>query len=433
MITPAFDFGNHPGPVTLVRGRATARISGEQVQGQAEIVLRSLPRRGMEVQARFTDLTDDQKFGLSFADEDEALSFNDLDVPGFRLAVNSDGAALVLRWCPSRQPIELPVETDVQIQRVVFHLFGLPALHRLNGHQLPLENDLWVVTLHQVENVEEAEKQYQTDGIGRLTHVGGILRKGGSSFSVEDAAEQLAQLRHFLAFVRGTWCDPVCAVGFDAAGSRVWESLSAPTNPSAAISSWFAYLHPEQMQHLYPLFTSRWTSSPEWQSCLREVIYWYVNANTAGGVPGIDVSILLSQAALERLAHQFAVVDRRMISAETFKSSQLRASDKLRLLLSSVGIPIDIPSETRKVAEHAKKFKWVDGPHAFADIRNTLVHPDAKGRDQQLECIPDGWKLGLWYLELALLAVCGYKGTYGNRLRRDVDGQVEPTPWTKRD
>lgn len=235
-----------------------------------------------------------------------------------------------------------------------------------------------------------------------------------------------------MTFVRGTWCDPVCATGFDSTGTSVWKAISAPRSVSHAVHSWFDSVHPEQITELFPLFLNRWQSSDDWESCLQEVIYWYANANnTAGGVPSIDVSILLSQAALERLSYQFAVIDRRLISAEGFKSPQLRASDKLRLLLSSLKIPIDIPSSVQKIQKHTADTKWSDGPHAYSDIRNALVHPDPKERTTKFECIQDGWKFGLWYLELALLAVCNYNGSYGNRLTRERYGEVESVPWAE--
>jgi hypothetical protein len=54
---------------------------------------------------------------------------------------------------------------------------------------------------------------------------------------------------------------------------------------------------------------------------------------------------------------------------------------------------------------------WIDAPDAVTEIRNSLVHPEHKRRSQLERAYYDGWKLGLWYLELAILAICGYSGT----------------------
>lgn len=40
----------------------------------------------------------------------------------------------------------------------------------------------------------------------------------------------------------------------------------------------------------------------------------------------------------------------------------------------------------------------------------------------------DTWNLGLWYLELSLLKLCGYSETYYNRIKRGWVGGVEEVP-----
>lgn len=42
----------------------------------------------------------------------------------------------------------------------------------------------------------------------------------------------------------------------------------------------------------------------------------------------------------------------------------------------------------------------------------------------------EAWNLGLWYLEMGILAVCGYSGTYGNRLKQRWIGQSENVAWS---
>ena len=49
-----------------------------------------------------------------------------------------------------------------------------------------------------------------------------------------------------------------------------------------------------------------------------------------------------------------------------------------------------------------------DGPPALTEIRNNIVHPQKKGRDSLYAQFPksreDACRLGLWYVEVALLA-----------------------------
>jgi hypothetical protein len=99
------------------------------------------------------------------------------------------------------------------------------------------------------------------------------------------------------------------------------------------------------------------------------------------------------------------------------------------LLFSSLNIPIDIPASLPKMQSFAKQFNWIDAPQAITEIRNSLVHPEHKRRDKFGEVFYPAWDLGQWYLELALLRICDYSGTYGNRLVERWVGEIEPVPW----
>jgi hypothetical protein len=85
--------------------------------------------------------------------------------------------------------------------------------------------------------------------------------------------------------------------------------------------------------------------------------------------------------------------------------------------------------ETPELAKLAKDFNWLDAPHALTEIRNSLVHPEHKRRGQLDSAYYEAWNFGLWYLTMGLLAVCEYSGTYGNRLKKRIVGQVEEVPW----
>ena len=160
------------------------------------------------------------------------------------------------------------------------------------------------------------------------------------------------------------------------------------------------------------------------------MIYWYLSSNcsTLGRGIGIDAGIILTQAAIERFSFEYAVRYKRLIEAEGFK--KLKASDKFRLLFSSLDIPIEIPSSLPEFQKLANQFNWLDAPQAITEVRNTLVHPENKRRGQFGKVLFSVWNLSQWYLELALLRICEYSGTYGNRLilQRWI-GNVEPVPW----
>ena len=166
----------------------------------------------------------------------------------------------------------------------------------------------------------------------------------------------------------------------------------------------------------------------DWRKTLCEVLYWYLNANSPPR--GLEAGIILTQAAIERLSYEFTVKDRCLVSVDRFKKH--RASDKFRLLFSSLKIPLDIPAEASELQNSAhgwKKEKWLDAPHALTEIRNSLVHPEHKRSDWSSSTSYEAWNLGLWYLEMGILSICGYKGTYGDRRKQRTIGQVKTVPW----
>jgi hypothetical protein len=65
----------------------------------------------------------------------------------------------------------------------------------------------------------------------------------------------------------------------------------------------------------------------------------------------------------------------------------------------------------------------------MAAIRNTITHPTpanrAKYSSHTNQARYEAWQIGLWYLELCILRVFGYQGTYRNR----CTGKVEQVPW----
>ncbi len=190
-----------------------------------------------------------------------------------------------------------------------------------------------------------------------------------NAFSAADAQEFLGTLGLFLSFVKGTRCDPICAVGLDSDGTRVWESWSSPREPAHGVQSWFDEMTSAQMTDLFPRFAKQRTQK-DWHRALRESIYWYLNANNS--FRGIDAGIILSQAAIERLSYEYVVEDKKLLSANGFKD--LRSSDKFRLLFSSLELPLGIPHTTTRLTTSSTKEHWVDAPHALTEIRNSVVH-----------------------------------------------------------
>jgi hypothetical protein len=140
----------------------------------------------------------------------------------------------------------------------------------------------------------------------------------------------------------------------------------------------------------------------------------------------VDGGIVLLQAALELLSWRVFVGERKALSQEGFR--RLRADDQLRLLIETCRIPAGVPAGLGELASKAKGMSWTDGPKALAEIRNSLVHPT----NQKDLPYYDTWRLAQWYVELALLKMCAFKGDYSNRTNAERwAGKVECVPWAR--
>ena len=440
-IEPAFDFNTNESSMLIHQCQAKLCIDKSTYIGDCEVRLELVPRANIYLYGYFQGVPAKDAGKVSIGKtEISSFSIYSCQIEGFLLSSSGDtnSQEFNLKLCPRSEPIDVVGDQSTQISFLIFHLFNFVDLFgtRRSTQQsksqmhaiehVDLVCDEWNVELKSLLSTRENMKALKEEGGYRLTHIGGLKKVNGSLFTGKDAQGCLSALRFFLSFAKGGWCEPICAVGFDASDNRIWESWSSPSEPWHTPLSWFDPHNGSQLTTLFPGFMKRWEND-DWRVALREVIYWYLNANFSSR--GIDAGIILTQAAIERLSYEYAVKDKRLLTVNGFKD--LWASDKFRLLFSSLGIKLEIPGETPEIEKLAKKFEWLDAPHALTEIRNSLVHPEHKKRGQLDSVYHEAWNLGLWYLEMGLLAICDYSGTYGNRLKKRWVGQVENVPWTK--
>ena len=442
-LEPVFDFDACESSVLLNQGQAEIRIDGNIYTGDGEVRLDLLPRGRLHFYGRFQGLPlDDALMPITGQKKISSFSINGCQVQGF--AVNIGGGEtsqeMTVKWCASTEPVVGLGDESTQMIRVVFHLFNFTdligtqrSMEQIGTSMNAIEHvdlacDGWKVELKSLLSTRDNIKALKAEGGYCLTHVGSLEKADSTPFSGKDADDHLKALRFFLSFAKGGWCEPICVVGYDASVNRTWECWSSPKEPWHTPPSWFDPHNSSQMVVLFPGFMTRWANE-DWRKALHEVIYWYLNANHSSR--GIDAGIILAQAAIERLSYEFVVKDRRLLTANGFKD--LWASDKFRLLFSSLGIPLDIPVETPELQSLATKsqMNWLDATHALTEIRNSLVHPEHKRHGQFVRGYYEAWNLSLWYLEMSILAICGYSGTYGNRLKQRWVGEVEDVPWKK--
>src|SRR4029077_16468527 len=92
--------------------------------------------------------------------------------------------------------------------------------------------------------------------------------------------------------------------------------------------------------------------------------------------------------------------------------------------------PIAIPKRLEQLILLKNRNSWTDGPKTLIEMRHRVAHPQVTSPRLSVPARVEGWLLMTWYIELVILALIGYDGTYRNRLRREMwVGQVDPVPW----
>jgi hypothetical protein len=285
----------------------------------------------------------------------------------------------------------------------------------------------WIVDFSPV--TDETLQYYPSvqDGKYFFTHHICMRKSGDRSFSCSEAHTKLHELCTFLSFCHGHWVSTALTYGFDEQGNVAMEEWGTrQVSRWSEGSNWLDRHHGKCILELFSKFMKLMAASADWKAAIQHVVYWYVRADT--NLIGPDGACVLLQAALERLAWHVLVRERQLLSEKRF--SNLPAADQLRLLLTTLSIPLALPPGLVELRQSAKGRNWPDGPQAFVEIRNRIVHPPK--RTQQAKGLPyyDAYRLAKWYLELAVLSACGYMGVYSNRTREHGwVGEVEPVPW----
>jgi hypothetical protein len=442
---PVFDFESNRQSILLRTDQAKLRSTNGTFPCYSEARLDLLMSPRIYFHLTSIDDRDDRDniwrgLNLIFGDRTSTLCVDNKPTEGFIVSCNSNGGKFFAKWSPQQTPLTVIGEDNTLINNVVFHIFNFPdfiwqsvIIPYKNGETsicwLELGNEMWNVCIKSLPTTHDNIKLLSNEGGYLLTHIGQLRKVNHEPIKGKEAFEFLHCLTFFLSFVCGTWVNPVCPVGFSVDGEKQWEQWSSPR------SDWkkptFTWSHEQgftQMESLFPVFQKKWTSD-QWGKTLQETIYWYLRANNIS--QGIDTGIILAQTAIERLAYEYAVNDKRSISSSGFQ--KLTASDKYRILFSTLGIPLDIPQtmpELQKLANQLQP-KWEDAPQALTEIRNSLVHPIHKHRDKFNDNVYfETWKLSLWYLELGILAVCGYNDVYCSRIQNTPFARLDKVPWS---
>lgn len=297
--------------------------------------------------------------------------------------------------------------------------------------RISLCSDQWRIDVDRAPDSNKRLERLKDSGGFAWTASAAIRRSGNATFSTEDCHRVLETLFFYLSFAAGRWTGMCLPVAYDSADVVIWDDwMCQQTTPYRNAISWAARDRPECFEQPYSRFCELYADS-YWREVLVTAIHWYIEANNQAGK--IEGSIALTQTALELLAATILVEQEKWISHGAY--DKLPASDRLRLLLKWAGIPAGIPTELNELVTLAndKQNRWVDGAHAFVEIRNSIIHPTKKNRERFRQhstgARVDAWLLGLWMVELVLLRLFGYRGLYVRRTALGASNGLERVPW----
>ena len=336
-----------------------------------------------------------------------------------------------LQLVPKLEPVLIHKASPVRSVKFAIPNFGhfisqRPG-HRAIRNHIDLPGGGWSFHIGLLGELELGDLSAAESYSFTFTHSGTLTRDDGLDFTPLEARHALAAIGDFLTFCRGRLISPALVEGFDAEGHKVMQEWgSGRIEPYTECATWLDRNQAQEMAYVFPGFLKR-TLDPEWREVLRECIYWYSRTNTAAA--GVDGALVLIQAALESLAWRLLVQHHKVLSAHGFE--KLPAADHLRLLMDRCSIPLTIPEGLEALHRAAAK-TWSDGPEAVVEIRNRVVHPPKKASGSSNKkgsgVYWDAWRLGAWYLELAILRLVGFNGKYANRTNKHL-GSVEAVPW----
>ena len=415
-------------------------------------VIIPLDSRSIEVPVTLNlELSPIPRFSLNFEFENsDAAAMNELNrkrevrvyldnghsidtIVGDRLFLGGGKISNVL--IPKSEPITVR-DDRVSLARCKFVLLNFPSMWGnkdirrypdpsntafwLSYERIQLEANPWLIDIFAVDSLMSVHHGLVRRGGSAITHTGTITRIDKHEFGQDDLGELLKALHLFLSFARGSYCGLTLISGHNSNRKRVWEQWGTfKVEPWRRTLSTWVDIGSSHM--LSPVFAGLWKllNHREHGGTITQVINWYLRSNESSEP---EVSIVLTQAALERLA-AYTVGP---------KPQDTKEGDWIAQSLKGMGIDANLPPSCPNIQRLQNSFKWSHGPHALVAIRNDLVHPRNKVGSIKGNALLEAQALGLHYVELMLLCLSNYTGKYVNRLktREPYPSMVEVVPVT---
>jgi hypothetical protein len=429
---------NSGSPVELFKGHLRLRNGDETWEiREGKVHLTWLPSPSV----RFEGLVDRTLSPLAFG-------VKTLEIPDWSTEFNCSITRfqLLSSFIEGRLDREV-TSADPACTRVTFALCNTPAflgapirdksqVQAWSG-RLRLEWQDWVLTFDELKDSKKRRDVLKNERTFGVVALGSFERPEGLEFLATEATQLLEDLSTFWSFLAGRWCGPILPLGYGG-DLEIWKPLSIPRlRRWSDQRSCFDLMYQGAQDDLRELFHGfmRRRQSLLWSHPISFAIYWYGEANSDAG--GAEGGLVLVQAALEMLSWVVMVEDPESSRYSQSKFKDIDAEVRLRELLQFWGIPTEIPPSLATLKSVADQQESIDGVGAIVWMRNRLIHPKRRYREEVQEAggqaMVEANQLSLWFLELALLALMGYRGLYSDRFKSEWNWHRFQVPWVKSD
>ncbi len=189
--------------------------------------------------------------------------------------------------------------------------------------------------------------------------------------------------------------------------------------------------YPTPFFNLCKRFSSMYTDD-FWRPILLRLLHVYIVCNTLTTLPA-EVAVVAVQTSLETMANAFLLESTpQILSKSSF--DKMSAAQRMNELLTQLAIPAGIPDSLPNLEKTASMLSLCTGPEILVKLRNVIIHPTRGNRmvfgHFSAYSRIEAWRLAMWYYDLSLLSLFGYRGAYVSRLLPGYEHErTEKVPW----
>jgi hypothetical protein len=332
-------------------------------------------------------------------------------------------------------------DRSIPVEQVKFSIPNLREFHgsitkkvnkksSFTNNRIVFKSGTYEIIIDKQPDYKELKEKLKEKG-GYIIQYSGLLTNSGKPLYLHLLDDILLCFNNFLWFLNGRRSSAIFRQGiFD--NQVVWTDYTHyNTDIYKSVQSWPTKIPKQDFVKIWDKFYKLWKEEDD-KSFLSTAIHWYVEANGNSGYS--EGSLIMAQTALELIYNWWIIESKKLIEGKDAES--ISASNKIRLILSQLSISYQIPNSFDDLKSFADQSQEItDGPEAIVQIRNAIVHSQQEKRKKINTIGPmvkyQALQLSIWYIEMAMLKILHFNGTYTSRCSKAVwESEAEQLlPW----